>query len=87
MEPIDLFQGDTFHLNCSVAVYAPERVRSDVMRFAVYKDNVSLVASDTYQAVANADSDGNYTCKVQGVHGITKESKGVVIKAKGESWK
>lgn len=88
MEPIDIFEGDSFKLNCSVVVYFPERLKGDTMQFVIYKDNINLTTSGIYHTVANPDQNGNYNCKVQAsflTYSIVKESNKVVIKAKGES--
>ena len=88
MEPIDVFEGDSFKLTCSVNIYVPEKISNERMRFSIYKNNVKLTNTGTYTAVAHPSKNGNYTCKAQAAslnHSFVKESKTVVVEMKGES--
>lgn len=88
MKPVDIFEGDHFQLTCSVNIYVPEKFSNESMRFSIYKNNVKLTSTETYTSVAHPSKNGNYTCKAQAAsltHSFVKESKTVVVEAKGES--
>lgn len=92
VKPTDIFEGDRFELTCSVSIYVPERISNESMRFSIYKDDVKLTgaaAAATYVTVAHASKNGNYTCRATASSltdcPVEKESRAVVVKAKGES--
>ncbi|AWP18711.1 putative platelet endothelial cell adhesion molecule-like isoform 3 [Scophthalmus maximus] len=85
VEPVDIFEGERFTLNCSVLVYVPERISNESMKFSIYKDSVMVTPSETYITVAHPSKNGNYTCKAQAAslaHSFVKESPTLVVKAK-----
>ncbi|XP_070703754.1 platelet endothelial cell adhesion molecule [Pempheris klunzingeri] len=85
VEPIEIFEGDSFKLTCSVSIYVPERINNETMQFSIYKDNVKLTNTERYITVADPRKNGNYSCKAQPAsltHSLEKESKTVVVKAK-----
>ncbi|XP_043956825.1 platelet endothelial cell adhesion molecule isoform X2 [Gambusia affinis] len=84
LEPVDLFEGESFRLNCSVKVFFPEMI-GKTLKYHLYKDGTELISSATYAAVAHPNSNGNYSCKVEGTRISTplhKESEAVIVKAK-----
>ncbi|XP_062294697.1 platelet endothelial cell adhesion molecule isoform X1 [Scomber scombrus] len=85
VNPIDIFEKEQFKLTCSVSIYFPERINNEQMQFSIYKDNVKLTSGHTYDAVAQPNKNGNYTCKAQAAslgHSFVKESQTVVVKGK-----
>ncbi|XP_027898696.1 platelet endothelial cell adhesion molecule isoform X1 [Xiphophorus couchianus] len=84
LEPVDLFEGERFTLNCSVKVFFPEMIGKP-LKYRLYKDGTELTSSTTYIAVAHPNRNGNYSCKVEGNRISTsfrKESEAVIVKAK-----
>lgn len=87
LEPVDLFEGEQFRLNCSVKVFFPEMIGKP-LKYHLYKDGTELTSSTTHIAVAHPNCNGNYSCKVEGNRISTsfhKESEAVIVKAKGKS--
>ncbi|XP_062264798.1 platelet endothelial cell adhesion molecule isoform X1 [Platichthys flesus] len=85
VEPLFMFEGDRLKLTCSVTVYVPERINNKAMVFSIYRDKVEVARSHTYTAVANASTNGNYTCRALSsslAHSFVKESPKLVVKAK-----
>ncbi|CAB1444689.1 unnamed protein product [Pleuronectes platessa] len=85
LEPLSIFEGERLKLTCSVTVYVPERINNKAMVFSIYRDKVEVARSQTYTSVANASTNGNYTCKALSsslAHSFVKESPKLVVKAK-----
>lgn len=87
LQPMDVFEGERFRLDCISFVYAAERVNASMLQYSIYKDNSRVTSSNSLVSTANPAQNGNYTCKVQvwtGSSGFVKESLTVVLKAKGQ---
>lgn len=87
VEPLDIFNGDTFKFACFITIHVPERINNATVKFSYYKDNVNVTSSKTYISVAHPSKNGNYTCKVQAqskAHSFVKESQIIVLNTKGE---
>lgn len=87
MEPTEIFEGDRVKLTCSVSIYDREKIDGDAMQLSIYKDNVEVASADTYLTVAQASTNGNYTCKANFTslrRIITKEGQTRAVNAKGE---
>ncbi|KAL6102687.1 pecam1 [Pungitius sinensis] len=86
MQPTDLFEGDRFQLTCSVSIYAPERIRNEIIRFAIHRDGANLTAAPAYAAVAKPSQNGNYTCAAEATAlsdaVVAKGSQALVVRAK-----
>ncbi|XP_054892246.1 platelet endothelial cell adhesion molecule isoform X2 [Poeciliopsis prolifica] len=84
LEPVDLFEGERFRLNCSVKVFFPEMI-GNTLKYRLYKDGTELTSSATYVDDARPNSNGNYSCKVEGTRisiNFHKESEAVIVNAK-----
>lgn len=85
LEPRDLFEGDTFRLNCSVNFFVPGKIDPKTFKYHLYKDGVKLSNEVPFDAVAHSDNNGNYSCKAEGIidsFTLSKESQTIHIKAK-----
>lgn len=87
LQPTDVFMGERFQLGCAAAVYTTERINVTMLKYAIYKDNYKVTSSKSLVDRAYRRGNVNYTCRVQVWNGwrtIVKESRAVVLKAKGE---
>ncbi|XP_038138246.1 platelet endothelial cell adhesion molecule [Cyprinodon tularosa] len=85
LEPVDLFEGETFNLSCSVDFFIPGMIDPRTFKYVLYKDGIELTKAATYQTTARYEHNGNYTCKVGGTRNastINKESQTISVKAK-----
>ncbi|KAM4717504.1 platelet endothelial cell adhesion molecule isoform 2-T2 [Anableps anableps] len=85
LEPMDLFEGDTFRFNCSVKVFYPEKIDPKTFKYRLYKDGIELTSAALTDTVAHSKHNGNYSCKVEGIRNssrLSKNSQTIIVKAK-----
>ncbi|MED6245289.1 hypothetical protein ATANTOWER_001314 [Ataeniobius toweri] len=84
LEPVDLFEGDTFRLNCSVKFFVPGMIDPNTFKYTFYK-GAELTSASTYATVANPEHNGNYFCRAEGIRhssALYKDSQTILVKAK-----
>lgn len=78
IHPAEVFEGERFNITCQIHSFASERIQRGDISYSILRDKTPVINS----GIAGKASNGEYIC-IAKAKGIVKESRKVLIKAKG----